>query len=63
MKWKKTSKLRYTAPNGDEILKYSMAGVWYYLYYVGGVREYADYKTFKTLKSAKFHSLTTSTNK
>jgi hypothetical protein len=56
--WAKLSKCRWRNSSGNEIVKYRMAGRWFYLLYVGGYKEYSDYKTFNSLKEAKLNGAT-----
>ena len=53
MRWVKRSSCIWVNDQGDEIVKYRMAGKFYFLCYRSGYRECADYKTMSSLKLAK----------
>ena len=53
MKWVKVSKNVWRNNRGNEIVKYRMAGRWYYLCYTYGNSEYGDYTRKSDLSTAK----------
>ena len=52
--WEKIDNYRWRSNSGDQIIKYRMAGRYYYLLYLAGESlDGGDYTTYESLKSAK----------